>query len=62
MSDRLFSKPKENLIVPSGYVPNVLWALGTYPEGTIRFSFGFKNNLSEIETSIKALEEIFNGI
>lgn len=42
--------------------PNAHKTLGTYPEGTIRFSFGFKNNLSEIETSIKALEEIFNGI
>ena len=42
--------------------PNAHKTLGTYPEGTIRFSFGFENNLSDIKASIKALEEIFNGI
>lgn len=42
--------------------PNAHKTLGTYPEGTIRFSFGFDNNLSDINYSIKALEEIFNGI
>lgn len=42
--------------------PNAHKTLGTYPEGTIRFSFGFDNNSSDINYSIKALEEIFNGI
>ena len=42
--------------------PNAHKTLGTYPEGTIRFSFGFDNELSDIKAAIKALEEIFNGI
>ena len=42
--------------------PNAHKVLGTYPEGTIRFSFGFDNDLSDIEACAKALEEIFNGI
>ena len=36
--------------------------LGTYPEGTIRFSFGYSNTLSEIDAAATALEEIINGI
>ena len=42
--------------------PNAHKTLGTYPEGTVRFSFGFNNDLSDVKASIKALEEIFNGI
>ena len=42
--------------------PNAHKTLGTYPEGTIRFSFGFSNTLSDVEASINALKEIFNGI
>ena len=42
--------------------PNAHKTLGTYPEGTIRFSFGFDNNSSDVKATIKALEEIFNGI
>lgn len=36
--------------------------LGTYPVGTLRFSFGFWNNESEIETTLSALENICHGI
>lgn len=32
--------------------------LGTFPEGTIRFSFGWWNRPEEIETALRALEEI----
>ena len=32
--------------------------LFTYPQGTIRFSFGYFNTLDEVETVIKALEEL----
>ena len=31
---------------------------GTYPEGTIRFSFGPENTAEEIDLAIKALKEI----
>lgn len=36
--------------------------LGTYPQGTIRFSFGHNNNLEEIKYCIQALKEIIYGI
>lgn len=42
--------------------PNAHKTLGTYPEGTIRFSFGFNNDESDVMTSLNALKEIFNGI
>lgn len=42
--------------------PNAHKTLETYPEGTIRFSFGFDNNPSDIKTTVQALEEIYNGI
>ena len=42
--------------------PNAHKTLGTYPEGTIRFSFGFDNDSSDIKAVVKALEELFNGI
>ncbi|HAA90052.1 MAG: cysteine desulfurase / selenocysteine lyase [Thermoanaerobacterales bacterium 50_218] len=32
--------------------------IGTFPQGTVRFSFGYFNNISEIETGIKALHKI----
>ena len=34
--------------------------IGTYPIGTVRFSFGYYNTEKEIETAIKALKEIAN--
>lgn len=38
--------------------PSAHKTLGTYPEGTIRFSFGPKNTAEEIDLAIKALKEI----
>lgn len=42
--------------------PSAHQALGTFPEGTIRFSFGHYNTMKEIETCIQALEVICHGI
>lgn len=42
--------------------PNAHKTLGTYPEGTIRFSFGYDNDQSDVEAAINALKEIFNGV
>ena len=39
------------------------WAhqtMGTFPEGTVRFSFGWFNTLEEIEYTINALQEVIN--
>ena len=36
--------------------------LGTFPEGTVRFSFGWWNTSEQIETAVGALEEIGHGI
>ena len=36
--------------------------LGTWPEGTVRFSFGWWNTPEETEYALKALEEIGHGI
>lgn len=38
--------------------PNAHKTLGTYPEGTIRFSFGYFNTENEVLAAVKALEEI----
>jgi len=38
--------------------PSAHRTLGTYPQGTIRFSFGPENTLEEINTALKALGEI----
>ena len=32
--------------------------LGTYPGGTVRFSFGYFNTKADVEAAVKALEEI----
>lgn len=37
-------------------------ALGTFPEGTLRFSFGYYNTSEETEYCLRALEEICYGI
>lgn len=42
--------------------PSAHKTLGTYPTGTIRFSFGHKNTRTEVETAIRALEVICHGI
>jgi selenocysteine lyase/cysteine desulfurase len=33
-------------------------AIGTYPIGTIRFSFGYYNTEKEVETAVKALKKV----
>ncbi len=38
--------------------PSAHKTLGTYPEGTIRFSFGWNNTEKEVETAIEALRKI----
>ncbi len=39
--------------------PNAHKTLGTYPAGTLRFSFGWHNTPQEVQTALKALGEIF---
>ena len=41
--------------------PNAHRTLGTFPGGTIRFSFGYFNTEEEIRTTAEALEEILHG-
>ena len=41
--------------------PNAHRTLGTFPGGTIRFSFGFFNTEEEIRTTAEALEAILHG-
>ena len=41
--------------------PNAHKTLGTYPTGTVRFSFGFFNTEEEIDAALKATGEILNG-
>lgn len=41
--------------------PSAHQTLGTYPTGTIRFSFGYSNTLDEVEIVLKALTEVLNG-
>ena len=38
--------------------PNAHRTLGTYPSGTIRFSFGPENTKEELDTALRALAEI----
>ena len=40
--------------------PNAHRALGTFPKGTIRFSFGYFNSEEEIDTAVEALRKITN--
>lgn len=43
--------------------PNAHKTLGTYPTGTIRFSFGWNNTLEEVDIAINTLrEELTNGL
>ncbi len=35
--------------------------LGTYPKGTVRFAFGYKNTEEEVEYTLRALKEILKG-
>ena len=36
--------------------------LGTYPTGTIRFSFGFWNTPAQVDAALRALEEVAYGV
>ena len=38
--------------------PSAHQTLGTYPTGTVRFSFGYFNTEEEVLFAVKALEEI----
>ena len=42
--------------------PSAHTTLGTYPTGTIRFSFGWFNTEADIDAALHALEEICHGI
>jgi len=42
--------------------PSAHQTLGTYPAGTVRFSFGYRNTPEEIETALQALQSILGGI
>lgn len=42
--------------------PNAHKTLHTFPEGTIRFSFGYFNTLSDVQLATRALEEILHGL
>ena len=42
--------------------PSAHETLGTFPTGTIRFSFGWFNKTEEADIAIHALEEICNGV
>ena len=42
--------------------PSAHQTLGTYPTGTIRFSFGWFNRDADVEAALNALEEICHGI
>ena len=42
--------------------PSAHETLGTFPTGTIRFSFGWWNNTEQVDQALHALKEICNGI
>ena len=42
--------------------PSAHMTLGTFPTGTIRFSFGWWNTAEQTDAALKALEEICHGI
>ena len=41
--------------------PSAHKTLGTYPTGTIRFSFGFYNTQADVDAALDALEELTRG-
>ena len=41
--------------------PRAHQALGTYPEGTVRFSFGYANTLEDVESALSALHTILKN-
>ena len=38
--------------------PRAHQTLGTYPEGTVRFSFGYANTHKDVESALSALHKI----
>lgn len=40
--------------------PHAHKALGTFPQGTVRFSFGWNNTLSEVKLALTALKEVLS--
>lgn len=42
--------------------PSAHKTLGTYPTGTIRFSFGWRNTAEDVDAAVAALEEICRGV
>lgn len=41
--------------------PSAHQTLGTYPTGTLRFSFGYSNTMDEVDAALAAMEEIVYG-
>ena len=41
--------------------PNAHKTLGTFPRGTIRFSFGYENTKEEVEQVLQAIRKIGKG-
>ena len=38
--------------------PNAHKTLETYPQGTVRFAFGFKNTMEDVDYAVNAIREI----
>lgn len=53
---------KYNIITRVGMhcAPNAHKTLGTYPRGTLRFSFGYENTEEEIEYALRAINDILH--
>lgn len=39
--------------------PNAHKTLQTYPQGTVRFAFGFQNTMEDVDCAVQAIKEIF---
>ncbi len=42
--------------------PGAHKAIGTFPEGTVRFSFGYFNSMDHVEAAVSAVREIAGGL
>ena len=38
--------------------PNAHKTLETYPQGTVRFAFGFKNTMEDVDYAVQAIQKI----
>ena len=61
LSFRRLCHKKAALCIQQHCAPAAHRTLGTYPTGTIRFSFGWWNTEEEVDTALGALEEILKG-